>query len=154
MPKIHEKKIMPFSAQEIFDLVIDIQNYPHFLPWCKNAQITKHINDHNFHAELLINFKNIFEKYTSDVNFKQISEHEYFVEAKAIKGPFKSLVNRWQIIEIDKRKTQVDFFLEFEFNSILLSKALGTIFSLATEKMINSFEARAFSLYKTHHNQQ
>ena len=151
MPKIIETKIMNFSAQEIYDLVVDVESYPQFLPWCKNAQISKHISASNIQAELLINFKNIFERYTSDVVFLQKSEKEYFVEAKAIKGPFKSLINRWKIVEIDHKKTQVEFFLEFEFNSLLLSKMLGTIFSLETQKMMNSFEKRASTLYKNHH---
>jgi coenzyme Q-binding protein COQ10 len=151
MPKIVENKIMNFSAKEIYDLVVDVENYPLFLPWCKNAHITKYISDSNFHAELLINFKNIFEKYTSDVVFLQKSASEYFVEARAIKGPFKNLVNQWKISEIDHKKTQVEFFLEFEFNSILLTKMLGAIFSSATQKMMNAFENRAINLYKIHH---
>ena len=151
MPKIVETKIMNFSAKEIYDLVVDVESYPHFLPWCKNAHITKHISSSNFQAELLINFKNIFEKYTSDVVFLQKSPSEYFVEAKATKGPFKSLINQWKITEIEHKKTQVEFFLEFEFNSILLGKMLGAIFSSATQKMMNAFENRALSLYKTHH---
>ena len=151
MPKITETKIMNFSAKEIFDLVVDVESYPQFLPWCKNAHITKQISVSNFQAELLINFKNIFEKYTSDVVFLQKSLNEYFVEAKAIKGPFKNLINQWKIIEIGHKKTQVEFFLEFEFNSILLSKMLSPIFSSATQKMINAFEIRALNLYKIHH---
>ena len=151
MPKFIETKIMNFSAKEIYDLVVDVESYPQFLPWCKNAQISKHVSTSNIQAELLINFKNIFEKYTSDVIFLQKSATEYFVEAKAIKGPFKSLINQWKITEIEHKKTQVEFFLEFEFNSILLGKMLSAIFSSATQKMMNAFENRALALYKIHH---
>lgn len=151
MTKITESKIMPFSAQQIYELVINIEDYPQFLPWCRNANIIKKIAANNIHAELLINFKNIFEKYTSDVTFNKISEQKYIVEAKAIKGPFKNLTNRWEIYAIDSRKAKVDFFLEFEFNSIILTKMLGAIFSSATQKMINAFEERAEELYKHHH---
>ena len=151
MPKIIETKIMNFTAKEIYDLVVDVESYPQFLPWCKNAHICKNISTSNIQAELLINFKNIFEKYTSDVIFLQNSATEYFVEAKAIKGPFKSLINQWKITEIDHKKTQVEFFLEFEFSSILLGKMLSAIFSSATQKMMNAFENRAITLYKIHH---
>ena len=109
MPKIIETKIMNFSAKEIYDLVVDIESYPQFLPWCKSAHISKQVSASNIQAELLINFKNIFEKYTSDVIFLQKSATEFFVEAKAIKGPFKSLINQWKITEIDHKKTQVEF---------------------------------------------
>jgi coenzyme Q-binding protein COQ10 len=147
MHKITETKIMPFTANQIYDLVVDIENYPNFLPWCKNAKIIKEISKNNIHAELLINFKNIYEKYTSDVYFNKINENQYNIEAIAIKGPFKRLVNKWQIVLIDQKKSKVDFYLEFEFNSIILTKMLGTIFSSATHKMINAFENRANELY-------
>lgn len=152
MTIITEIKIMPIPAKLIYDLVVDVKKYPEFLPWCKSASISSVIDDKNFHAELLINFKNIFEKYTSAVHHLQISDNEYCVEAIAIKGPFKNLINRWKITKIEPHKTQVDFYLQFEFNSILLNKMLGGIFSLATEKMINSFENRAIEIFNTNQN--
>ncbi len=148
MTIINETKIMPFNSRLIYDIVVDVKKYPEFLPWCKSVNISSEIDNKNCHAELLINFKNIFEKYTSAVHHLQISENEFVVEAVAIKGPFKNLINRWKITEIDSVKTKVDFYLQFEFNSILLNKLLGGIFSLATEKMINSFENRAIEIYK------
>ncbi|MFZ9180886.1 MAG: type II toxin-antitoxin system RatA family toxin [Rickettsiales bacterium] len=150
MPKIQESKKMQFSAKEIYDLVIDIEKYPEFLPWCSNSHITKIINENQLHADLVINFKSIYEKYTSDVIFKKISDEEFFVEARAIKGPFKSLINQWKIIKIDNNHCLVNFYLEFEFNSLLLSKMLGAIFSSATQKMMQAFENRAIKLYKQH----
>ncbi|MFM7558238.1 MAG: SRPBCC family protein, partial [Alphaproteobacteria bacterium] len=78
MPKIQESRKMQFSAKEIYDLVIDIEKYPEFLPWCSNANICKIINDQQIHADLVINFKSIYEKYTSDVIFKQINDEEFF----------------------------------------------------------------------------
>jgi len=150
MPKIQESRKMQFSAKEIYDLVIDIEKYPEFLPWCSNANICKIINDQQIHADLVINFKSIYEKYTSDVIFKKINDDEFFVEARAIKGPFKSLINQWKITKIDNHHCSVNFFLEFEFNSLLLSKMLGAIFSSATEKMMQAFENRAIKLYKQH----
>jgi len=148
MPKIIESKIMPCDADHLYQIVLDIENYPKFLPWCQNARINKIISENKIHAELLINFKNIFEKYTSEVTFDRTSPNEYFVNAKAINGPFKSLVNNWKITQIANKKSQVDFYLEFEFNSLILTKMLGGIFTLATEKMINAFENRALELYK------
>lgn len=150
MPKIQESKKMQFSAKEIYDLVIDIEKYPEFLPWCSNSHITKIINENQLHADLVINFKSIYEKYTSDVIFKKISDEEFCVEARAIKGPFKSLINQWKIIKIDNNHCLVNFYLEFEFNSLLLSKMLGAIFSSATQKMMQAFENRAIKLYKQH----
>lgn len=131
----------------MFDLVIDIEKYSEFLPWCKNARIISKISPENIQAELLINFKNFFEKYTSDVQFARLENGEYFVDVVAIKGPFKSLINKWQFIPIDQNQCLVEFYLEFEFNSKILSKMFSTIFHNATQKMMSAFEDRAKKLY-------
>jgi coenzyme Q-binding protein COQ10 len=148
MACLQETKILPYTAKQMFDMVIDVEKYSEFLPWCKNAKIINHFSQDNFQAELLINFKNFYEKYTSDVLCKKISNQEYFVEVIAIKGPFKSLVNKWRFIEIDEKHCRVEFFLEFEFNSKILGKMLGTIFGSATKKMMLAFEDRAKDLYQ------
>lgn len=147
MPFFKQSKILPYSAKEMFDLVIDIEKYSEFLPWCKNARIISKISPENIQAELLINFKNFFEKYTSDVQFARLENGEYFVDVVAIKGPFKSLINKWQFIPIDQNQCLVEFYLEFEFNSKILSKMFSTIFHNATQKMMNAFEDRAKKLY-------
>lgn len=147
MPHIQESKILPYSAKQMFDLVIDIEKYSEFLPWCKSAKIVERISSENLHAELLINFKNLFEKYTSDVQYAKLGDSGYFVDVVAIKGPFKSLINKWKFTKINDNKCLVEFFLEFEFNSKILSKMLGAIFQNATKKMMLAFEERASKLY-------
>ncbi|GDX36134.1 ribosome association toxin RatA [Alphaproteobacteria bacterium] len=147
MPFFKQSKILPYSAKQMFDLVIDIEKYSEFLPWCKNARIISKISPENIQAELLINFKNFFEKYTSDVQFARLENGEYFVDVVAIKGPFKSLINKWQFIPIDQNQCLVEFYLEFEFNSKILSKMFSTIFHNATQKMMSAFEDRAKKLY-------
>ena len=145
MPSLTQSKTLPFSAKKIHDLVMDIEKYPEFLPWCKQAKIVKIISAHNLQADLLINFKNFFEKYRSDVKHGKDTNDSYFIDVVAIEGPFKSLVNKWKIHELEKEKCQVEFFIEFEFNSIFLTKMIGTIFERAAEKMMNAFEERAKS---------
>lgn len=149
MPKLTQSKNLPYSAEQIHDLVMDIEKYPEFLPWCKNAKITEVISENNLHADLLINFKSFFEKYTSNVEHKKTADG-FEINVVSIKGPFKSLVNRWNIHEISSRECRVDFFIEFEFNSILLTKMIGAIFAKATDKMMESFENRAHELFKSH----
>jgi coenzyme Q-binding protein COQ10 len=143
MPSLTQHKILPYPAKKMYDLVMDIEKYPEFLPWCKQAKITKKISEENLEADLLINFKNFFEKYTSDVKHGKSSLDEYFVDVVAIQGPFKSLVNKWKFRDLENGKCEIEFFLEFEFNSIFLTKMIGVIFSKAAEKMMTAFEERA-----------
>ena len=143
MPALKQIKTLPYSAQKIYELVMDIEKYPEFLPWCKQAKIIKEISKQNLHADLLINFKSFFEKYRSNVSHGKSGLNAYFVDVVAIEGPFKKLVNQWQFRDLENGECEVKFFIEFEFNSILLTKMLSPIFKKAAEKMMAAFEERA-----------
>lgn len=148
MPSLTQTKILPHSAKSMYELVMDIEKYPEFLPWCKQAKITEVISEKNLQADLLINFKSFFEKYSSDVQHEKIDENNYYINVVAIRGPFKSLVNKWKFRELENKKCEVEFFIEFEFNSFLLTKMIGAIFERAAEKMMDAFEKRAADLHK------
>ena len=143
MPKLTQIKTLPYSAKKMHDLVMDIEKYPEFLPWCKQAKITEKTSEEILYADLLINFKNFFEKYTSEVKHGKSSSGELFIDVVAVRGPFKSLVNKWKFRDLENGNCEVEFFLEFEFNSIFLTKMIGAIFEKAAEKMMNAFEERA-----------
>jgi coenzyme Q-binding protein COQ10 len=152
MPSLTQTKTLPYQASKIYDLVMDIEKYPEFLPWCKQAKIIKIISSHNLQADLLINFKNFFEKYRSNVEHGKKPDGLYFIDVAAIEGPFKSLINKWKIRDLENGKCEVEFFIEFEFNSIFLTKMIGVIFEKAAEKMMNAFEERALDLHRKNHH--
>lgn len=143
MPTLTQTKTLPYSAKKMYDLVMDIEKYPEFLPWCKQAKIVEKISDESLRADLLINFKSFFEKYRSEVRHEKTALGYYFIDVVAIDGPFKKLVNKWEFHEVAEEKCEVKFFIEFQFNSFILEKMIGSIFERATEKMMNAFEERA-----------
>lgn len=147
MPQLTQIKILPYSAHQIFNLVMDIEKYPAFLPWCKQARIINIISEENLQADLLINFKGFFEKYRSNVIHFKDENGVFIIETTAIEGPFKKLFSKWKIKAMNEKYCEVEFFIEFTFNSFLLEKMIGTIFEKATHKMIQSFENRALELY-------
>ena len=148
MPSLTQLKTLPYPAKKIYELVMDIEKYPQFLPWCKDARIVEKISANNLHADFLVNFKNFFESYRSDVKHGQNLDGSYFVDVVSIRGPFKKLVNQWQFFDDKNGGCEVKFFIEFEFNSLLLSKIASPIFERATEKMMTAFEGRAQQLFR------
>ena len=150
MPSLTQSKTLTFPAQQIYALVMDIEKYPEFLPWCKQAKIIREISSNNLHADLLINFKNFFEKYRSEVKHGRNADGAYFINVVAIEGPFKKLVNQWKFRDLADGNCEVEFFIEFEFNSFFLTKMLGGIFEKAAEKMMVAFEERAKNCYSNH----
>jgi coenzyme Q-binding protein COQ10 len=150
MPSHKEHKILPYTAKQMLNLVLDIENYPQFLPWCSGAKITERFNENHMHADLVINFKSFFQKYSSDIRVIKVSENEFRVDVISIDGPFKSLINNWHFKDIgddQKPSVAVEFFINFEFQSLILGKMIGVILEKATKKMIDAFEKRAAKLY-------
>ena len=152
MPSHKEIKILPHSAKQMFDLVMDVESYPQFLPWCLAAKITNRFSDNHINADLVINFKGFSQKYSSDIRAGKINDDQLLINVVAIDGPFKSLVNSWQFQDLpssnDEASCRVEFFIDFEFKSIILGKIIGTIFEKATNKMIDAFEKRALEKQK------
>lgn len=145
MPSHKEVKILNYPPEQILNLVLDIEKYPEFLPWCIGAKITKTISSNELEADLAISFKGFFQKYSSNVTWKELELNSFEIRAVAIDGPFKNLVNIWHIKEIpgEDGKALVDFFIDFEFKSMLLNKMITPLFTKATDKMIQAFEKRA-----------
>jgi coenzyme Q-binding protein COQ10 len=147
MPSHKEIKKLPYTAQQMFDLVLNVEKYSQFLPWVLTAKITKKINDLHFEADLVINFKGFTQKYSSDVRASKTIDGEFLISVVAIDGPFKNLVNSWQFKDLPNGNCEIEFFIDFEFKSAILGKMMGMIFEKATNKMIDAFETRAKEIY-------
>ncbi|MBD20749.1 MAG: ubiquinone-binding protein [Rhodospirillaceae bacterium] len=141
MPKHFEKRILPYSRDKIFDLIADVEKYPEFLPWCVGARVSK--RERNFvYADLLVGFKWIKEVYTSKVIFNKPD----IIKVEYQKGPFKYLINNWKIESINNG-CEIEFFIDFEFRSKLLSGIIGPFFDEAVSSMVGAFEKRAHQMY-------
>lgn len=141
MPSHAEKKVLPFTPEQMFDLVLAVEDYPDFLPWCVATRITSRDEAH-INADMLIGFKMFREGFTSKVTFDRPRR----VDVHYQKGPFKYLKNHW-IFEPDPGGCLVDFHVDFEFRSRILEKAIGAVFIEAVHRMVHAFEVRAATLY-------
>lgn len=147
MPHHAEQQFSPYTPQQLFALVADVEKYPEFLPWCRAARITER-RENEFLGELIISFAHITESYTSRVRLNPVSEEggSCSIDVVMIKGPFEHLANHWKFIPVESG-TNIDFFLDFKFRSRLLEKLIGSSFTKATVKMVAAFKARADVLY-------
>lgn len=143
MPHFHQVKILPYDAKQLFDLVLDVESYPEFIPWCEASRIISKSNTEII-AELVIRLKAFTEKYQSSIIFNS-SEQLFTIEVEAISGPFKYLKNSWKFSKIDTG-TKVEFFIDFQMKFTILDNLIGIFFGEATKKMIDAFEKRAQAL--------
>lgn len=143
MPTHAEKKKLPYTKEQLFTLVADVERYPEFLPWCLAARIKQRV-DNVFWADLVIGFKMVKERFTSRVELIAPDR----VDVSYSEGPFKHMNTHWIFIEdSDGSGTWIDFYVDFEFRSPLLQKIIGFLFSEAVSKMVAAFEKRAEALY-------
>jgi coenzyme Q-binding protein COQ10 len=138
MPRHSEKRTLPYSSEMIFSIVADVARYPEFLPWILDAGIIKK-TDQGFLADLTVGYKFFQDTYRSEVI---LTPHER-IEINYIKGPFKHLQNHWNFTPISEKEVEVDFFIDFEFQSSLFQGMINTVFTDAVAKTITAFEERA-----------
>ena len=142
MPKHYQIKQLPYSRELVFNLVADIESYPQFLPWCNYAKVYERSDDYIL-ASLSVGIKSLEETFQSRVFLRSPD----YIRVSYENGPLKYLYNTWNFKKISLNKTEVKFFLDFEFKSVFLKIAMGTVFLSATQVMLRAFEDRAESLY-------
>ncbi|NQV54945.1 MAG: type II toxin-antitoxin system RatA family toxin [Rhodospirillales bacterium] len=142
MPTHAEKKRLPYTPEQMFDLVSDIEKYPEFLPWCVGTRI-REAEGHKLTADMVIGYKMFRERFTCIVELDRAGER---IDVAYSEGPFKYLNNHWLFLK-DGDGVIVDFYVDFEFRSRLLQKLIGAVFNEAVRIMVHAFEKRAKSVY-------
>lgn len=140
-----EKRTLPYTPEQLFDLVADVAKYPDFLPWCLTSRIKKWEGDTVFYADLVIGYKMVREKFGSKVTLNA-PDH---IHVEYLSGPMKYLSNHWKFIREDDGSCTIDFFVEFEFKNRILQNLIGVFFNEVVRRMVSAFEERAQDLYGT-----
>ncbi len=134
--------MLPYTPGQLYDLVVDIERYPEFLPWCLGARIKTRQED-LIVADLIIGFKMFRERFTSRVIPDAAAQR---IDVTYAEGPFKYLENHW-VFEDHPEGCQIDFYVDFEFRNKLLQKVIEALFHEAVRRMVAAFETRAGVLY-------
>lgn len=141
MPRHAESRVVPYRAEQLFDLVADVAAYPQFLPWCVGARIRTR-TETELVADLTIGFGPFRESFTSRVTLDRPGHIRVAYE----NGPFRYLKNEWRFLP-EPRGCRVDFSVDFEFRSRLLQAAIGVVFHEAVRRMVGAFHKRAHQVY-------
>ncbi len=150
MPSHSETRTLPYSAQQMYDLVADVEDYPAFLPWTAAARIkSRDVQDDKeiMIADLVISFKVFRERFSSKVT---LFPSEKRIETEYLDGPFKYLHSTWVFEEANQENAlacHVKFDVNFEFKSRLLQGAAGMFFNEAMQRIVRAFETQAKNLY-------
>lgn len=138
MPRHTEKRTLPYSPETLYAIVADVIRYPEFLPWVLEADIIKP-TERGFLADLTVGYKLFQDTYRSEVI---LTPHER-IDIQYIKGPFKHLHNHWIFTPAPSNSVDINFFIDFEFQSSIFQRMIQSVFTEAVKKMITAFEERA-----------
>ena len=144
MPRHSETKHLPYTPEQLFDLVADVASYDEFLPWVVAVRVRSSSETETL-ADLVVGFNAFKEHFTSRV----VKQRPGRICVDYVEGPLKYLHNEWLFERAPDGGTNVRFAVDFAFKSRLFESLAGAMFDRALRRMTGAFEQRAAALYGT-----
>jgi ribosome-associated toxin RatA of RatAB toxin-antitoxin module len=145
MKTVHKSVLIWYSAQEMFDLVTDIDKYPLFLPWCDQARVVER-DERGMTAEVGIAFAGIRQTFTT----RNDEVPGQKVDMKLVSGPFSNLDGHWTFSPVGdpaQRACKVDLELQYGFQNLALAAVVGPVFDRIAGSLVDAFVKRAEQVY-------
>ena len=147
MPSASIKKEISCSKEDLIKMVLDIEKYPEFVPWCIEGKIYEKNESSDliaFQGDLKVGKSILNETFSSHVSYYKDKDK---IIVNNLDGPLKHLKNEWIFKEVNNA-TQLEFFIDFELKNPILNSIMKKSFELGLNKIAKSFEERAVKLYK------
>lgn len=142
MPRVQRSVLVPFAAQQMFDLVRDVESYPEFLPWCEAARLEEPATDRTV-GTLHINARGIKQQFTTENTLEPPGR----LVMTLVSGPFRRLDGVWQFTTLDEYATRVTLDVEFETAGGIVGMVVSPVFGDILSSLVDAFVKRAGSLY-------
>ena len=142
MAVVHKSVFLGYSAEQMFALVEQVENYPQFLPWCGGVDVRER-GENTVVASLAIKYHGIKQSFTTSNRNTPSST----IEMRLVDGPFKSLDGIWTFKSLRLDACKIELDLHYEFSSRLLESIVGPVFGMITNSMVDSFCKRAETVY-------
>lgn len=144
MPSIREITQLPYTPEQMFDLVADVGSYRQFLPWVIATRVRSN-SETEMLADMVVGFKSIRESFTSRVT----KDRPHEIRVHYVDGPLSDLDNIWLFRPYGNESCEIEFYVDFTFKNRVFEKVAGQYFDRAFRKMVDAFERRAAELYNT-----
>lgn len=144
MPVVHKSALVAHSAEQMFDLVNDVESYPRFLPWCRSTELLSR-NDEQLCGRLEVARAGISQKFSTCNRLHPFNRIEIALQ----EGPFKALHGEWRFTALREDACKVELELDFEFSGRLINTAFGAVFSQIANTLVDAFCKRADEVYRS-----
>lgn len=142
MKTVEKNVLVLHSAEHMFDLVNTVEDYPKFLPWCNRTEILKR-DEHMLEAVLHMDYMKIRQSFST----RNTNERPHLIRMDLLNGPFRALSGTWQFTPIQDLGCKIDFCLQYEFASTLLSTLIGPVFNHIADTLVDAFIQEADRRY-------
>jgi len=142
MALVEKTVLVAHSAEQMFNLVDRVEDYPRFLPWCGGASVTE-LDENRVHATVHIDYLHLKQSFTTE----NVRTPPYQIVMTLQHGPFKHLDGSWRFIPLSPTACKIEFRLRYEFSSKLLEKMVGPVFHYIANSFVDAFIQRAEKVY-------
>ncbi|MET0917231.1 MAG: type II toxin-antitoxin system RatA family toxin [Burkholderiales bacterium] len=142
MQTVHRSVLVPYSAQQMFDLVDDVERYCEFLPWCGGSQVIAQTAKGKV-ARIDIDFKGVTSHFTT----KNVNKPPESIAIGLEEGPFQALKGKWSFKALGADACKVEFDLSYAFKTAVLETLVGPVFNHIAHSFIDAFVKRAEAEY-------
>ena len=146
MPQISRTALVPFSAEQMYQLVNDVKSYPDFLPGCTGSRVLE-LGPTQMTAAVDVSKAGISKTFTT----RNTLTSNQSILMSLVDGPFKKLIGGWKFIPLSPEACKIEFHLDFEFTNKLIEMAFGRIFKELAANMVQAFTSRAKEVYAQRH---
>lgn len=140
-----ERRIVPFTPEQLYDVVADVDRYHEFVPWCTASRVKTRVDKHHMVADLSVGFRFLSESYSSVITLDRPRSVKVDVPTSSL---FEYLINDWEFIPHPKG-TELSFKVHFAFRSVLYQQMSNLFFEDVVKKMVSAFETRCHFLHRT-----
>lgn len=142
MPSVQRSVLVPYTCEQMFDLVADVAKYPEFMPWCGGSEVQWQ-DETGMQASIQINFAGIKQSFATK------NEHHYpnTIVFNLVDGPFSDLTGNWQFKALGDAGCKVIYTMEYSFSSRAMSTVIGPVFNKIASSFVDSFSKRAKKVY-------
>jgi ribosome-associated toxin RatA of RatAB toxin-antitoxin module len=142
MAAVHKSVLVGYSAEQMYDLVERVEDYPQFLPWCGEVQVERP-DESTLTASIVIRYHGINQKFTTrNKNVRPVSMRMVLVD-----GPFRHLEGSWAFRALRPDACKIEFELQYEFANMLFDQMIGPVFGIIANSFVDSFCKRAEAVY-------
>ena len=142
LESISRSALVPYTAEEMFELVSDVDTYPRFLPWCSGARTMQREHD-EVEARIDFNLSGVSKSFTT----RNRHEKNRLIHMRLVDGPFRSLEGSWRFEPLGDAGCRISLDLEYDFSSRMIGMVTGPVFNKIANSLVDAFRQRAVAVY-------